>query len=296
LEQHIQAFKVYLEVEKGYSPHTIRNYLSDLGQFYNFLQDRGQADIHKVNKLVLRAFLSHLLGQGTKKNSVSRKLACLRSFFKFLRREGLLQKDVTSLVASPKKEKKLPTFLPIDELFQLLETPDTKSVLGLRDKAILEVFYASGIRVSELVSLTVNDINSEQRMIKVKGKGKKERLVFLNSKADMTLKEYLARRPELLGDKTCKILFLNRFGNPLSDRAVRNLVYKYVRQCALKRHISPHALRHTFATHLLDAGADLRMIQELLGHASLSTTQRYTHVSIDKLMEVYDKAHPRAKE
>jgi len=156
--------------------------------------------------------------------------------------------------------------------------------------------YATGIRVSELVSLAVEDLNLELRVIKVKGKGKKERIAFLGSKAAMALREYLLRRSELMGDEVSGAVFLNRFGGPLTDRSVRNIVNKYVHKCALNRHISPHALRHTFATHLLDAGADLRMIQELLGHASLSTTQRYTHVSVDKLMEVYDKAHPRAKQ
>ena len=296
MEEYIQAFNAYLEIEKGYSPHTVRNYLSDLGQFHQFLQERDQVDISKVNKLTLRAFLGHLLSQGNKRSSVGRKLACIRSFFRFLQREGHLVKNPTALVASPKKDQKLPTFLPIDEVFQLLDTPDTRSVLGLRDKAILEVLYATGIRVSELVSLAVEDLNLELRVIKVKGKGKKERIAFLGSKAAMALREYLLRRSELMGDEVSGAVFLNRFGGPLTDRSVRNIVNKYVHKCALNRHISPHALRHTFATHLLDAGADLRMIQELLGHASLSTTQRYTHVSVDKLMEVYDKAHPRAKQ
>lgn len=295
MEGYIQAFKDYLEMERGYSPHTVRNYLSDLGQFYSFLQDRNQMDIHKINKLTLRAFLGHLLSRGNKRSSVGRKLACIRSFFRFLRREGHLLKDPTALVASPRKEIRLPTFLPIDEVFQLLDTPDTRTVLGLRDKAILEVLYASGIRVSELVSLALEDTDLELRVVKVKGKGKKERIVFLGSKATMALREYLLRRTGLVGDESSKAVFLNRFGGSLTDRAIRYIVCKYVHKCALNRHISPHALRHTFATHLLDAGADLRMIQELLGHVSLSTTQRYTHVSVDKLMEVYDKAHPRAR-
>jgi len=296
MENQINHFKAYLQVERGYSAHTVRNYLTDLRQFYEFIRDRGLGtDLAGINRRVLRSYLAHLLGKDLQKSSVARKVASLRAFFRFLQRKGYTEQHLGLLIGLPKRERKLPHFLSLDQVFLLLNSPDTRKILGLRDRAILEVFYATGIRVNELSSLSLRDVDVEERLIRVKGKGKKERIVFLGPESVKVLVEYLDRRGELLKGKDCQALFLNRFGLPLSDRAIRNLIYKYAGRCGLERRISPHALRHTFATHLLNAGADLRMIQELLGHVSLSTTQRYTHLGIDRLMEIYDNAHPRAR-
>jgi integrase/recombinase XerC len=210
-----------------------------------------------------------------------------------------MDKNWASLVAAPRREQTLPGFLSVDEIFRLLDASQSVTVGDLRNRAILEVFYASGIRVGELVALDLEDIDLDQKMMRVRGKGKKEREVFLGGKAVSALKAYLERREELLIRAKDKVVheavFLNQRSGRLSDRSVRQLVDKQIRESAVQRHVSPHTLRHTFATHLLDAGADLRMIQELLGHASLSTTQKYTHVTTARLMEVYDQAHPRAR-
>lgn len=307
LESLLEAFQRYLEIEKGASAHTLRGYLSDLRQFGQFLGERGLCrleegngiDVRAIDRATLRAFVASLGQNKLSNNSIIRKLASLRSFLKFLCREGLVEKNWASLVATPRRKQILPTFLTIDEVFHLLEVPGASTVTDLRDRAILEVFYASGIRVGELVALNLEDIDLKQKIMRVRGKGKKEREVFWGKKAASALRAYLERREELLAHSKDKVaaeaVFLNRRGGRLSDRSVRRLVDECLRKSALQRHVSPHTLRHTFATHLLDAGADLRMIQELLGHTSLSTTQKYTHVTTDRLMEVYDRAHPRAR-
>jgi integrase/recombinase XerC len=213
--------------------------------------------------------------------------------------EGLLSQNPAEIVATPKQEKPLPTFLPVDEVFSLLETPDRSTTWGARDRAILETLYSCGIRVSELTGLSEGDVDFSLGILKVYGKGRKERIVPIGEKALAALREYLPQRDRILGSLGYKgrgsPLFINGRGGRLTSRSVARILHKYILKCGLLRKVSPHALRHSFATHLLDAGADLRAIQELLGHVSLSTTQRYTHVSVDKLMEVYDRAHPRAK-
>ena len=293
------------------SPHTLAAYENDVATFLKHtahlrqkpLEDLAAAD---VDTFAIRAFLGELSRQRLSASSAARKLSALRTFVKFLRREDLLEDDPAALIAAPRKPETIPAHLTQDEMNRLLEMPDSSTALGRRDRAILELFYASGLRLSELVGLGVEDVNLSGRMVRVLGKGRKERLVPFNHSTAQALRQYYADRTALTADGTqqrTKIkegrgrkapLFLNYRGGRLTARSVDRLVRKYVALCGAKFGISPHALRHSFATHLLAAGADLRAIQELLGHASLSTTQRYTHVNAAQLINVYRKAHPRA--
>jgi tyrosine recombinase XerC len=294
MEHTIEMFKTYLSVEKGASDNTIGAYLSDLEQFSLFLKSlHPPQPIESAGLLELRGFVASLL-KADKKSSVGRKLAALKTFYKFLLREHLIEMNPAELISIPKKDKMLPGFLNVDEVFGLLELPDKNNLSGLRDKAMLELFYASGLRVSELVGLDIEDIDINIRYVRVTGKGRKERIVPVNSKALQVIRDYVEMRKTVLKDKGEKALFVNRYGKRITRRAVGLIVKKYMVKSGINKHISPHSLRHTFATHLLDAGADLRLIQELLGHSSISTTQIYTHTSMDKLMKVYDDAHPRA--
>ena len=286
VDRHIEKYTRYLEIEKNASEHTILNYKNDLEEFKKFL---GEAQIESVSYLTLRKFLSTLKERNLKSRSISRKLSSLRSFFKFLNRESFLKSDPTSAISSPKLEKHLPIFLTEDEITRLVESPDTKELSGLRDRAILETFYSTGMRVSELTGLNQENIDFFGGVTKVRGKGKKERLTPIGDRALRTIREYLDRR-----DNIQPAVFLNKHGRRLTGRGVRLILDKYVRILALRENISPHSLRHSFATHLLNRGADLRSVQELLGHANLSTTQIYTHLTTDRLKSVYDKAHPRA--
>ncbi len=298
----IPQFIRYLSLERNASAHTCRNYLKDLEQFETFLKDTGtavsstgQMATEKIDRLVLRKYLS-FLHRKNKKSSIARKLSTLRSFFKYLVREQMIGSNPAKPVSTPRVEKLLPTVLTVDEAFRLVESPsraEESREAELRDRALLELLYSSGIRVSELVGLNRNRVDFELGIVRVMGKGRKERIVPVGAKAVEALKSYLSLRRMRDEDSP---LFLNLRGGRLGARSVARLVKKYAKQSALFRRISPHSLRHTFATHLLDAGADLREIQEMLGHASLSTTQRYTHLSLGRLMEVYDKAHPRSFE
>jgi integrase/recombinase XerC len=302
----IGKFLEHLRVETNASVHTLRSYATDLEQFRSFLLSKdfsideksGDVSVEKVDHLAIRAYLSHLY-RSHKKSSLARKLAAQRSFFRYLVEEGFLAQNPAEIVATPKQEKPLPTFLPVDEVFSLLETPDRSTTWGARDRAILETLYSCGIRVSELTGLSEGDVDFSLGILKVYGKGRKERIVPIGEKALAAIRESLPQRDRILGGLGHKgrgsPLFINARGGRLTSRSVARILRKYILKCGLLRKVSPHALRHSFATHLLDAGADLRAIQELLGHVSLSTTQRYTHVSVDKLMEVYDRAHPRAK-
>ena len=296
----IEKFDNYINVERNLSLHTRRNYISDLKQFSDFLKrEHSKIKYEAIDKTIIRSYLGFLYKKN-RKSSVARKLATLRTFFKFLLRAGILKKNPASLVSTPRLEKHVPSFLSIDETFILLEMPDVTTLAGLRDKAIMEILYSSGLRVSELVETNENDIDLNLGIIKVMGKGKKERIVPIGSKAIEVLNNYLQsgeRRRRLSPTSPLNLpVFLNQRGGRLTARSVARIINRYIEQCGLLKNISPHSLRHTFATHMLDAGADLRAIQELLGHVSLSTTQKYTHVSIDKLMEVYDKAHPKSRE
>ena len=304
VEKALKDFLRYLRVEKNYSAHTLRNYQSDLRQFVLFLGERGKEQgvsasqtlvPTEVGHLDVRAYLASLYRRSAK-SSVARKLSCLRSFFNYLVRQGEIKQNPADMVSAPKMGKAIPDFLPVDEAFQLMHGPDSSKVLGSRDRAILEVLYSCGLRVSELTALNQDSVDLELGIIRVIGKGNKERVVPMGSKAVEALSGYMKRRGELLGVQTEHgALFLNNRGGRLSSRSIARLLKKHMQKCNLGRPMSPHGLRHSFATHLLDAGADLRAVQEMLGHVSLSTTQRYTHLSVDKLMAEYDKAHPRSR-
>ncbi len=303
LEPYILDFERYLRVAQNASAHTCRNYLHDLREFDTFLLDSnaGAADsVDAIDNFAIRAFLA-FLSKRNKRSTQSRKLACLRSFFNFLMREGVLSHNPAQAVKTPKREQFLPRHLSVDEVFTLLDSVPDDTVMQTRDKAILEVLYSTGIRVSELVHINRGNLEPGSGSIRVFGKGKKERVVPIGTKASSCLENYIQKSAELC--KKCYAgravqdipVFLNRRGGRLTTRSVARIVDKYVLTCGLLHKMSPHAIRHTFATHMLNAGADLRSIQELLGHTSLSTTQKYTHLNIDKLMEIYDKTHPRSR-
>lgn len=290
IDRYIDKFLNYLKIEKNMSPHTVINYSVDLRDFAKFLGD--DADIEKVEYLTLRKFLADLKAKNYSKRTVARKLACLRSFFKFLYREGHIKTNAMLGVSTPKLDKKLPIFLDEGEVAKLLEAPDISDVSGLRDRAILETIYSSGLRISELVGLNIDSIDFIGGVLKILGKGRKERLAPIGDRALKCIRSYLEKRGGGKLDK--KAVFLNKSGTRLTDRSVRRVLEKYIHITSLRQDISPHTLRHSFATHLLNRGADLRSVQELLGHMNLSTTQIYTHVTSERLKAVYDKAHPRA--
>jgi len=305
MQKYIDDFFQHLKYERNSSEHTLRNYESDLVQFYDHIApadkngNRRKVDIRSIDHLTIREYMAALYEKKKKKSSIHRKIAALRTFFRFLCREGVLEVNPAKLVASPHVERKLPNHLTIEQMVRFIETPETDTVLGKRDRAILELLYASGLRVSELVNINLIDIDFNNQTVRVKGKGRKERVVPFGEHAKKALQDYLGVRSELLveaePDKVDPLaVFMNYQGTRITTRSVGRMIDKYVKECAEIHHISPHSLRHSFATHLLDAGADLRAIQELLGHVRLSTTQQYTHVSMDKLMEVYDKSHPKA--
>lgn len=292
LARQINAFSGYLETERNVSPHTLAAYNSDLAQWLAFVRsEKGDAvSARDIDHLLLRRYLAGL-SKTTKKSSIGRKLAAIRSFFRFLLRRGMITKNPAELIATPKKEQRLPFHLDIDQATSLMEAPDEEQQHARRDRAILELLYSSGLRVSELTGLNIGEIDLTAGMVRVMGKGGKERIVPVGSRALEALSAYLEERSDAQNGAA---LFLNTRGQRINRRSVARIVDAHVLRIAAFKRISPHTLRHTFATHLLEGGADLRAIQELLGHASLSTTQKYTHVSIDRLMEVYDKAHPKA--
>lgn len=305
MQEYLDRFGDHLKYERNVSEHTLRNYISDLEQFYNYLcpvgpnGSRRHVDIRQIDHITIREYLSKLYQEKRKKTSIARKLATLRTFFKFLCREQVLEMNPARLVASPRLEKKLPKVLSVEDVIRFIETPDPETVLGKRDRAILELLYASGVRVAELAGLNLEDIDFKHEAIRVRGKGRKERIVPFGSQAKEALQTYMGVRGELLVEAPEELrdpsaLFLNYQGTRITTRSVGRMLDKYVEECAMAHDISPHSLRHSFATHLLSAGADLRAIQELLGHARLSTTQIYAQVSMEKIMEVYDKAHPKA--
>ena len=317
---HLKAFLEHLGLNENASAHTVRAYDSDLSQYLTFLathlnrrvSELAPADLDHLNA---RAFLAELNRSGRSKATAARKLSAIRAFGRYLRREGVIEGDPAALVGTPKREHRIPNHLAVDEMAKLLDTPDTSAPLGRCDKAILELFYASGLRLSELVGLDVEDVNLSARVVRVLGKGRKERIVPFNQSTADALRAWLRDRADVAPaaprrdaapaglrrakDVTARgrsrePLFLNYQGGRLSTRSVDKLVRRYVSACSTRYGISPHALRHSFATHLLEAGADLRAIQELLGHARLSTTQRYTHVNAAQLIDTYRKAHPKA--
>ena len=302
MEDLIKQYGSHLRLERNVSPHTLRNYLSDLRQFQEFLRERelcqGQEKkiaLEKVDVHVVRAHLG-ALSRRCRKSSIGRKLAALKGFFRYLVKEGLVTWDPLAQFATPKQEKPLPTFLSVDDVFRLLGGVQGNGLLTVRDRAILETLYSTGVRVSELVGLNWGDIDFQLGIIRVTGKGSKERIVPIGEVALQALRDYgaEAERKWRRAAKGASPVFLNSRGGRITTRSVARIVEKHLRTAGIPVRMGPHGLRHTFATHLLNGGADLRVIQELLGHASLSTTQRYTHVNLDQLTLVYDRAHPRA--
>ena len=292
------AFLKSLEAVQGASPNTVKAYAEDLRQFCDFAETSGVTDIHAVTPILLRAYLINLEAADLARPSRARKTASLRSFFAYLTRHSVISVSPAAGLRTVKQERRLPKYLRTDEIEALLAAPDTQKPLGLRDRALLETLYATGMRAGELVTLAVSDIDYDEGIIKVIGKGDKERMTLLGRQALFALQRYVRKgRPELVLSKAQDggALFVNRYGGRLSDRGVRKLFDKYCAIASTHLKITPHVLRHTFATHLLSNGADLRLIQELLGHASVATTQMYTHVTTERLQEVYAKAHPRAK-
>ena len=292
------AFLQHMEAVKGASVHTVKAYAEDLSQLIEFAETQGITDVHAVDSTLLRSFLAYLQSLGLARASRARKTATLRSFFSYLARQSLLPRSPAVGLRSVKIERRLPKYLRSDEMEALLAAPAAETALGLRDRALLETLYATGMRAGELVALCLSDVDYDEGVIRVIGKGNKERMTLLGRQAVFALQRYVRKgRPELLlnAEKDDGALFVNRYGGRLSDRGVRKLFDRYCDAASTHLKITPHVLRHTFATHLLSNGADLRLIQELLGHASLATTQMYTHVSTERLQEVYAQAHPRAK-
>jgi len=302
MKEWIESFIESLSAEKGFSPNTCRAYRNDLEQFVAFLGGSGKAwqkegdqiNVRDVDDIVIRSYLA-FLHKKNQKSTIARKLSALRSFFRFLVKRGAIDTNPAGSVLTPKRGKAVPRYLPVDEMFRLLDGVKGESLLALRNRAILETLYSTGVRVAELAGMNVGDVDFERGFVRVIGKGNKERSTPVGKKALACMRAYLDKRGTagesgINGDTP---LLLNSRGGRLTTRSIARLLEKVVRQLGVMHPISPHGLRHTFATHMLDAGADLRVVQELLGHASLTTTQRYTHVSIDRLMEVYDKAHPR---
>lgn len=301
----VRSFIETLSSEKGYSTNTCRAYLHDLKEFAAFVRERcdsgekNQHDTHalqidEIDGLMIRSYLGYL-NKKNKKVTIARKLSTLRSFFRYIVKHGILLDNPLDSILTPKQKKMIPTYLPVDDIFRLLDSVKTDTLYGLRNRAILETLYSSGIRVSELAGMNVFDVDYTKCVIRVVGKGNRERIVPIGQKAIDAIKAYrrkLHAEAGIHGDNNAP-LFLNKYNGRLSTRSIARILDKAAKDCGLIIPVSPHSLRHTFATHMLDAGADLRVVQELLGHKSLSTTQKYTHVSIDRLMETYDKAHPR---
>lgn len=304
LEELLKQFLQHLRYERNVSQHTLRNYSSDLEQFRDYLLAKGKVSdiaVSEIDHLTIREWMASLHGDNKKKTSIARKLASLRTFFQFLVREGVQENNPAKLVATPKVERKLPTHLSVEDTIRFIETPDLQTDLGRRDRAILEFLWATGMRVGELVGLNLKDIDFRERLTRVTGKRKKQRILPFGEPALQALMFYLNEtRPMFLNncppsERDDQAVFLNYQGTRITTRSVGRMVDKYIKLCTdINRDISPHSLRHSFATQMLDAGADLREIQELLGHARLSTTQIYTQVSMEKLIEVYDRAHPKA--
>ena len=294
----IESFIEYLRVERNASDLTIKSYEEDLIALVLYFEETEgrEVELSEVTTLELRRFVAELQQAGYAKSTISRKLACLRSFFRFAMREGWVEANIAKPLRNPRAGRKLPHFLSAEEIARLLESPPSTNASGVRDRAILETMYSAGLRVSELVGLSIEDIDFSSGLVRVRGKGRKERLSPLGSYAQKAIKAWLSQRePNPKATKEhASAVFLNRFGNRLTSRSVGRMLEKYLKQCGLDQRTSPHTLRHSFATHLLDRGADIRSVQELLGHKSLITTQIYTHVSTERLREVYESAHPRA--
>jgi len=305
LKDLIHSFVETLSAEKGYSENTCRGYRRDLREFASYLEERHsegtgrtqksyRINVSEIDSIAIRGYLGYL-HKRNKKTTIARKLSALRSFFRYLIKRGLVKENPADAIVTPKQDKTIPEYLAVDEMFRLLDSIRSDSVLDLRNRAIFETLYSSGIRISELVGMNTVDVDFDGATLRVLGKGNKERIVPIGRKALQAIGHY---RDQLQAECGTRLevsgpLFLNKHNGRLTARSIARILDNLIKTCGILKPISPHTLRHTFATHMLDAGADLRVVQELLGHKSLSTTQRYTHVSIDRLMEAYDKAHPR---
>jgi len=306
LKRLFDSYIRYLEVERNASAYTVRNYTNDLlgnyrrgseKGFFQFLRLKRIDSLEEVDKHTLRDYIAWLMQQGVVRASIARKLSAVRSLYRYLVREGILPTNPLEKASSPKLDRRLPSFLTIKEVEQLLQAPDLSTPQGQRDRALMELLYASGLRVSELVNLNLEQVNRDSGEIRVWGKGSKERVVLMGKPAAEALSIYLRQgRPKLLGNKRNSALFLNRYGERLNERRVQKILDDYTRKAGLAKKVHPHMLRHTFATHMLDGGADLRVVQELLGHANLTSTQIYTHVTKSQARKVYLSAHPMARE
>lgn len=300
IKEYKNDFERYLVIEKNASIHTKDSYLIDIGQMEAFLKEKGLClsgsgiDVHLIDEDSLRIFLASLYKKN-KRTSIARKISSIKAFFGFLVKRGVLAENPALLLSPPKMEKFLPTVLTREEAAELVDVKFKDDFLGARNKAMLEILYSSGIRVSEIVGLDVKDIDFDAGIIRVFGKGRKERVAPVGEKAVFAINKYLEKRTELVGSNKQNAIFLNEKGKRITTRTVQRILKGCVGKTKIIKSPTPHSLRHTFATHMMEAGADLRVIQEMLGHASLSTTQRYTKVNMERLMKVYDEAHPKAK-
>lgn len=296
MHELLRRYVRHLELERNISPFTVRNYTTDIQGFLDFVAASGMGSLDRVSRSTLRLYLGSLREQGIARASMARKLSALRSFYRYLSRENLADATVLATLTSPKQDKRLPTFLTHEEVARLLEAPDPSTPQGLRDRALLELLYASGLRVSEIVSLDLSDIDLGGRQIRVWGKGAKERMVLMGIPAAEALRLYIGRgRVKLEGKRESPAVFLNRFGNRMAQRRVQHIAKTCARKAGIQLRVFPHIMRHTFATHMLDGGADLRVLQDLMGHARLSSTQVYTHVTQSQIRRRYLAAHPRSE-
>lgn len=290
----IDEFLSYLSVERGLSNNTLSSYKRDLSNFFGYIKKRRIVSIGKVTRQMITSFMLSEKDRGLSANSISREVACLKSFFKFLVRENKIKDNITSVIESPKLWKKLPSALDLSEVEKLLKAPNIREPMGVRDKAMLELIYATGMRVSELINLKMDDLNMGVGFIKCLGKGQKERVVPFGSKAKEWLVRYLDKsRASFLKKKVSNFLFLTRLSRPMSRQMFWKIIKKYAVKARIKKDIMPHSLRHSFATHILERGADLRVVQEMLGHSDISTTQIYTHINKERLKSIHHKFHPR---
>ena len=297
MQEVVDGFVNYMEAEKNASKYTIRNYTHDLRDFFRFLSSKHIVSLEHADKNIIRGYMAYLLKKGIVKGSIARKMSAIRTFYKYLKREELIPNDPVASLVSPKLDKRLPSFLTITEMEKLLDSFNLNTPQGQRNRAIVEVLYASGMRVSEIVSLNLDQINFETREVRVMGKGSKERITIMGQPAAAALMNYMNNgRMKLLNGKISGAVFINRYGGRIPPRRVQKILDAGAKAAGFKKRIYPHLFRHTFATHLLDRDADLRVVQELLGHSSLSTTQIYTHVSKSQAKKVYLSAHPLAKE
>ena len=294
MNELLEEFLSYLSVERGLSANTLAAYRRDIARFFEYLKSRHIPSIQRVTRQIIDSFMLSEKDRGLSASSISRGLACLKSFFKFLVNENKVKEDVTGIIESPKLWKKLPDALSLGEVELLLKGPNVREIAGRRDKAALELMYATGMRVSEIINLKMDDVNMGVGFVKCFGKGGKERIVPFGRLAKESISQYLDKsRPELLRKKVSNFLFLTRLGRPMSRQSFWKIIKKYAKAENIKKNITPHTLRHSFATHVLERGADLRILQEMLGHADISTTQIYTHVNKERLKSIHQKFHPR---